>query len=203
MLLAVGVLAALLDARNSGKGQVVDAAMTDGVSLLSSIFYGLHADKRWTDERGSNLLDGGAFYYGTYECADGGYVAIGAIEPQFYAELRKLCGLSDPIFDNPANKSIWPEAKNKLAEVFRTRTRDEWCALLEGTDACFAPVLDWTEAPHHHHHHNAARQTFISNGGVIQPAPAPRFSRTVNAVPVMVHRTSVKQVISDWSSEAV
>ncbi|RYY97380.1 MAG: CoA transferase, partial [Comamonadaceae bacterium] len=176
MLLGMGMLAALLEARASGRGQVVDAAMTDGSALLCAGMFAGHAAGRVSNERGENLVDGGAPFYDTYACADGRYVAIGAIEPQFYALLRERCGIDDPLFDRQLQRDQWPLLKIRLADVFLTRTRDEWCALLEGTDACFAPVLDWGEAPRHAH--NVARGTFVELEGVMQPAPAPRFSRT-------------------------
>lgn len=176
VLLAFGLLCALHETRASGRGQVVDAAMTDGAALLSAMFYGLRADGRWSAHRGENLLDGGAPFYDTYACADGRFVAIGAIEPHFFAVLRERCGIHDPAFDAQMDQARWPLQKLRLADVFRTRTRDEWCALLEGTDACFAPVLDWDEAPLHPH--NRAREAFVTVDGVVQPAPAPRFSRT-------------------------
>jgi alpha-methylacyl-CoA racemase len=177
MLLAVGILAALHETQRSGQGQVIDAAMTDGAALLSSMMYGFKAAGQWSNHRGDNMLDGGAFFYDTYVCADGRHVAVGAIEPQFYALLREKCGIADdPVFDAQMDRQAWPVLKLRLAEVLRTRTRDEWCALLEGTDACFAPVLDWDEAPEHPH--NRARQTFTHLQGVLQPAPAPRFDRT-------------------------
>jgi alpha-methylacyl-CoA racemase len=177
MLLAFGVLAALHEARRSGRGQVVDAAMTDGAALLSAMMYGFKAAGQWSNERGVNLLDGGAHFYDTYACADGKFLSVGAIEPQFYALLRERCGIAgDPAFDAQMDKSRWPLLRLRLADLFRTRTRDEWCALLEGTDACVAPVLDWDEAPAHRH--NVARGTFMTVDGVVQPAPAPRFSRS-------------------------
>ncbi|HMN21708.1 MAG TPA: CaiB/BaiF CoA-transferase family protein [Ottowia sp.] len=176
MLLAFGILCAVHEARNSGKGQVVDAAMTDGAALLSAMMYGMKAEGAWSNQRGENLLDGGSHFYDTYACADGRFVAIGAIEPQFYRTLRERCGIDDPLFDDQMDPRLWPLLKLRLADVFKTRTRDEWCALLEGSDACFAPVLDWDEAPHHPH--NVARRTFIDVDGVVQPAPAPRFGRT-------------------------
>jgi len=197
MLLAVGVLAALLEARSSGRGQVVDAAMVDGAALLSAMMYGFAANGWWTDRRGSNMLDGGAHFYGTYRCADGKHVAIGAIEAQFYATLRARCGLDDPVFDDQMDSSKWPAQRRRLAEVFATRTRDEWCALLEGSDACFAPVLDWNESPRHPH--NLARATFVAVDGVMQPAPAPRFGRTPASTPVA--RTglpSTHDVLARW-----
>lgn len=176
MFLILGVLAALFERQTSGKGQVIDAAMTDGAALLGAVFHGLKAQGHWSNERGENLLDGGAHFYDTYACADGKFIAIGAIEPQFYAEFLERCGIDDPIFSQQMDMHRWPILKNRLADVFRTRTRDQWCDVLEGSDACFAPVLDWDEAPHHPH--NLARGTFVSVDGIVQPAPAPRFSRT-------------------------
>ena len=182
MLLAFGIMSALYEAQRSGRGQVIDAAMTDGAALLSAMMYGFKSAGQWTNQRGDNLLDGGAYFYATYECADGKHVSVGSLEPQFYALLRDHCGLADDrAFDAPMDKRRWPALKLRLADVFRTRTRAEWCALLEGTDTCFAPVLDWDEAPQHPH--NIARATFVDVGGVTQPAPAPRFSRTPADVP--------------------
>ncbi|NEX59469.1 CaiB/BaiF CoA transferase family protein [Noviherbaspirillum galbum] len=176
MLLAFGVMCAVHEARRSGKGQVVDAAMTDGAALLSAMMYGFHADGSMSSQRGESLLDGGAHFYNTYACADGKHVAVGAIEPQFYALLLEKCGIDDPAFRAQRDVHGWPILKNRLADLFRTRTRAEWCALMEGSDACFAPVLDWDEAPAHPH--NRSRATFMEIDGVVQPAPAPRFSRT-------------------------
>jgi alpha-methylacyl-CoA racemase len=176
MMLAFGVVCAVLEARQSGKGQVVDAAMTDGAALLGAMMYGLRGFGMWRDEREANLLDGGAPFYGTYACADGKFIAIGAIEPQFYDQLLALVRAEDPAFANQWTQRDWPQQKDKFAALFSTRTRDAWCALLEGTDACFAPVLDMAEAPDHPH--NRARGTFVEVAGVRQPAPAPRFSRT-------------------------
>ncbi|HSW08649.1 CaiB/BaiF CoA transferase family protein [Aquabacterium sp.] len=198
MLLAVGLLAALHEARSSGRGQVVDAAMTDGAALLSAFMYGFKSAGRWSNQRGENMLDGGAHFYDTYACADGKYIAIGAIEPQFYAELRERCGIHDAIFDAQMDAARWPMLKLRLADVFRTRTRDEWCALLEGSDACFAPVLDWDEAPQHAH--NRARDTFVSLDGVVQPAPAPRFSRTPSARPVPPAATTLADSHRAWTA---
>jgi alpha-methylacyl-CoA racemase len=180
LYLAVGLLAALLEAGRSGKGQVVDAAMCDGVASLMSMFFDLTAAGRWTEGRENNLLDGGAHFYGVYACACGKFISIGSIEPQFYALLRQLAGLSDQAFDAQMEREAWPSLRQKLTEVFKTRTRDEWCAIMEGTDVCFAPVLTLTEAPLHPH--MAARKTFIERHGVTQPAPAPRFSRTPSTV---------------------
>ena len=198
MLLAVGVLSAMLEAARSGRGQVVDAAMTDGAALMSAMMYGFKAAGQWSNQRGENLLDGGAFFYDTYACADGRFVAVGAIEPQFYALLRERCGIADdPAFDAQMDRDAWPLLKLRLAEVFRTRTRDEWCQLLEGSDACFAPVLDWDEAPLHPH--NQARQTFCELDGVLQPAPAPRFARTPAATPVRATSSTPDAVLARWA----
>ncbi|WP_119353000.1 CaiB/BaiF CoA transferase family protein [Azohydromonas sediminis] len=202
MLLAFGVLAALYEAQRSGRGQVVDAAMTDGAALLSAMFYGLKAAGAWRNERGTNLLDSGAHFYDTYRCADGKYVAVGAIEPQFHAELLARLGLDAAEFKRPLDPAQWPQHKARLAAVFATRTRDEWCTVLEGSDACFAPVLDWDEAPRHPH--NVARGTFVEIGGVVQPAPAPRFSRSeapTPAAPVAAGHDS-EAVLRDWGIDA-
>ncbi len=199
LYLAFGVTAALLEATRSGKGQVIDAAMTDGAASLMAMAYSHRAMGMMSDARGTNLLDGGAPFYDTYETADGKWVAVGALEPQFYALLREKLGLmDDPLFDDQMNRDNWPAMKARLTEVFKSRTRDAWCALLEGTDACFAPVLSMAEAPEHPH--NKARGTFVSDGGCVQPAPAPRFSRTPGAVhspppPVGAH---TEQVLSAW-----
>ncbi|MBL6749789.1 MAG: CoA transferase [Nevskia sp.] len=176
MFLAFGVACGLIEASRSGKGQVIDAAMTDGAALLSAAVYGLTASGYWTNKREDNLLDGGAHFYGMYECADGKFVSIGSIEPQFYALLLKLAGLDEKEFTPQMDRARWPELRKRLAAVMRTRTRDQWCQVMEGSDVCFAPVLDWSEAPQHPH--NRARNTFIEIDGVTQPAPAPRFSRT-------------------------
>lgn len=197
MLLVVGVLAALLEARTSGQGQVVDAAMTDGSALLMTMMYTLKAMGEWTQQRGSNLLDGGAHFYDTYRCADGKYISIGPIEPQFYALFLDKTGLADPDFSQQWDRARWPELKVRLAAHLATRSRDEWCALLEGTDACVAPVLDMDEAPEHPH--NRARGTFIEVGGVVQPAPAPRFSRSTPARPrPPLTGATGEDVLADW-----
>jgi len=196
MLLAVGLLAALHEAGRSGQGQVIDAAMTDGTALLSAFMYGFKAKGQWSNQRGENMLDGGAHFYDTYACADGKYLAIGAIEPQFYAELRERCGIQDPLFDGQMDAARWPLLKLRLADILRSRTRDEWCALLEGTDACVAPVLDWDEAPAHAH--NRARQTFVAVDGVQQPAPAPRFSRSGSTAPHAPQVATLAEVRRDW-----
>lgn len=196
MLLGLGLLAAVLEARQSNRGQVVDAAMTDGAALLCANLYASYAAGRVNNERGANLVDGGAPFYDTYACADGGFIAIGAIEPQFYSLLRELCGIEDPLFDGQMDRMNWPMMKVRLADVFLTRTRDEWCHLLEGTDACFAPVLDWAEAPRHPH--NRARNTFIEVDGVVQPAPAPRFSRTPPGRPAKGWSATAGELFERW-----
>jgi len=176
MLLALGVVAALLEAGRSGKGQVVDAAMVDGAALLTTQLHELLAAGQWTDRRGANLLDGAAPFYAVYETADGRHLAVGALEPRFWAELLERVGLDAGDLPAQLDRDGWPVARERLAAVFRTRTRDQWCALLEGTDACVAPVLSLLEAPAHPH--NQARATFVEVAGALQPAPAPRFSRT-------------------------
>lgn len=197
MLLAVGILAALHERTSSGQGQVIDAAMTDGAALLSAMMYGMKAAGEWSNRRGENMLDTGSHFYDTYECADGRHVAIGALEPQFYALLRERCGLAnEPAFDAQMDPASWPHLKRRLAQVFRQRTRDEWCQLLEGSDACFAPVLDWDEAPRHPH--NVARATFVNIGGTVQPAPAPRFSRTPPQVPAKSTPSSSQDLLRRW-----
>jgi len=195
MLLALGVLAAVIEARGSGCGQVVDAAMTDGAALLMSMMFTLKAMGEWTPARGSNLLDGGAHFYDSYCCADGKWIAIGAIEPQFYALLLEKTGIADPAFAAQWDRAQWPALKRNLAAVIATRNRDDWCALFDGSDACVAPVLDMDEAPDHPH--NRARETFIEIGGVIQPAPAPRFSRTPLATP-KAPELADKSYLRDW-----
>lgn len=180
LYLALGLLSALLHARATGQGQVVDAAMVDGAASLMSYFFGFRAEGVHSAERASNRLDGGAPFYDVYQCADGQWVALGSIEPQFYALLREKAGLSDPAFDAQMDRSRWPELKAKVAEAIARKTRSEWCALMEGSDVCFAPVLELGEAPLHPH--NVARNAFVTVDGVVQPAPAPRFSATPGAV---------------------
>ncbi len=180
MFLVAGILAAVISARETGKGQVVDAAMTDGSALLLSMFSSFRQQGMWSLERENNMLDGGAHYYDSYETADGKYISIGSIEPQFYAELREKAGLNDDIYAEQNTQQVWPELKQRLTEVFKSKTREQWCELMEGSDVCFAPVLDLDEAPQHPH--NQARQTYITVDGVTQPAPAPRFSDTPSGV---------------------
>ena len=178
MLLAFGIVCALLEAQRSGRGQVVDAAMVDGSALLMSMFWSFKGIGLFDeDHRGTNLLDTGAHFYDVYACADGEYVSIGSIEPQFYAELLRLTGLdNDAEFAKQMDRSAWPHLKERLTAVFATKTRAEWCSLMESTDVCFAPVLKMSEAAQHPH--NVERGTFVDIGGTVQPAPAPRFSRT-------------------------
>jgi alpha-methylacyl-CoA racemase len=196
--LAFGMVCALLEAQRSGKGQVVDAAMTDGSALLMAVFHSLDAQGQWKQQRGSNLLDGGAPFYGVYETSDKKYVSIGAIEPQFFALLLDKLGLDKTAFGEQGNPLRWPEQKHKLEAAFKTRSRREWCELMEGTDACFAPVLDLREAPGHPQ--NKARDTYVDVGGMIQPAPAPRFSRTRVEAPSVPHEpgSDLQAVLADW-----
>jgi len=187
MLLAFGVVCALLEARSSGRGQIVDAAMLDGVNSLMAMFHGFRAAGIFDEQPGTHFLSGAAHFYSTYETRDGKYIAVAALEPAFYAQLVRLAGLDPARFGPhglgtiPASNPEWPCLKAELAEVFRSRTRDEWCELLEGTDACFAPVLSVSEASRHPH--NVARRAFVTVNGVLQHAPAPRFSGTVPAEP--------------------
>jgi len=180
LYLVVGVLAALLEASRSGQGQVVDAAMCDGAASLMSMFFDLAAAGRWREGRDQNFLDGGAHFYGTYECACGHFISIGSIEPQFYALLRQHAGLSEDSYDAQMDPKAWPDLKQKLTEIFKSKTREDWCKIMEGTDVCFAPVLTMSEAPQHPH--MAARGVFVERHGVTQPAPAPRFSRTPSSI---------------------
>lgn len=174
--LAYGVVCALFEAQRSGRGQVVDAAMVDGVTAIVATFYAMHRMGMHTDRRGTNLFDGGAPFYNIYETADGKYVSIAPIEPQFWALLLDKLGLTAADLPDRNDEAQWPALRDRLAAVFRTKTRDEWCALLEGSDACFAPVLNFTEALTHPH--NAARGVFLSTGDVPEPLPTPRLSRT-------------------------
>ncbi len=202
MYLLCGILAALVERQQSGRGQVIDAAMTDGTASLLSPFYGLLAMGMWTTERHSNRLDGGAPFYGSYECADGKYISIGSLEPQFYALLLEKAGIDDPRFELQYARENWQEMREKLAAIFLRKTREQWCELMEGTDVCFAPVLDLAEAPKHPH--NKARETFVDYAGVLQPAPAPRFSRTpgeIQSAAATVGEHS-ERVLADWGFSA-
>lgn len=177
MMLAFSMVAAILKARDTGEGQVIDCAMTEGSALLMAMIYSVFGNGGWVERRGSNMLDGGAHFYNTYETADSKFIALGAVEPQFYRVLLNCVGLGDdPDFQAQYDPTLWPRQRQRLAELFKTRTRDEWCALLEGSDACFAPVIAMSEAQNHIQ--NAARGAFVEVDGVTQPAPAPRYSRT-------------------------
>ncbi|MFQ5380351.1 MAG: CaiB/BaiF CoA transferase family protein [Dehalococcoidia bacterium] len=177
MFLAYGVVCGVLEARSSGKGQVVDCAMVDGAAMLMAMFHGMAAMGRFSEERGTNLLDTGSHFYNTYECADGKYISVGSIEPQFYAELLQRAGLKDdPEFQTQMDQSKWPHLRERLAALFKSKTQAEWCELMEATDVCFAPILPISEAVKHPH--NVHRKSFVEVDGVTQPAPAPRFSRT-------------------------
>jgi alpha-methylacyl-CoA racemase len=176
MLLAFGLVCALLEARSSGEGQVVDAAMVDGAATLMSMFFSMGASGAFTDQRGTNLLDGGAHFYDTYETGDGKHICLGSIEPQFYALLVEKAGLDKEKFSAQMDPSRWSDFKAELTAVFKTKTRDQWCEIMEGTDVCFAPVLSIFEAPEHPH--AKARNSFVEVDGVVQPAPSPRFSRS-------------------------
>ena len=201
LFLVVGLLAGIIEARASGKGQVVDAAMCDGVTSMLTMFHAQKAVGRWTDQAGTNTLDGGAHFYGTYKCACGNYMSVGAIEPQFYAELRKIAGLADEAFDAQLDRSKWPELRKKLEAVFLTKTRDEWSRLLEGTDACAAPIVSLSDAPKHPH--LVARKTFVEHEGGVQPAPAPRFSRTPSAIQhsAAVSVGTAADILASWNDK--
>ena len=199
MLLAFGMVCGLLETARSGKGQVVDAAMVDGASLLMAMPFAFFAAGLWEDRRGVNILDSGAHFYEVYETADGKYVSIGSIERRFYAELIEKTGLSgDPEFAQQMDQEMWPRLKERLAEVFRRKTRDEWCEIMEGSDICFAPVMSLGEAPDHHH--LKARETFVTRDGLRQPAPAPRFSRTRPEIqsPPPTAGEHNRKALADW-----
>jgi alpha-methylacyl-CoA racemase len=202
LYLALGVVAGLLEAQKSGKGQVVDAAMVDGAASLMTAIYGLRASGIWSDKRGENILDTGAHYYDVYETSDGKHVAIGSIEAKFYAELLRLSGLQGQELPSQNDRSAWPKLKERIAAIFRTKTRDEWCRLMEGSEVCFAPVLSMEEAPNHPH--NRHRGTFVEHEGVLQPGPAPRFDRT----PSSIQRSPAspgqhtEEALSDWGFSA-
>lgn len=198
MLMAFGMVCGILEASRSGRGQVVDAAMVDGAAALTAMVQGMRAMGLWRAERGTNLLDGGAHFYNVYETADGRHVAVGSIEPQFYAELLRLTGLEGEELPPQMDRAAWPALKERLAGIFRTRTRDEWCRIMEGTDACFAPVLTLAEAPAHPHNH--ARSTFVELDGVTQPAPAPRYNRTPGSISRPPSRPGqhTEEALADW-----
>lgn len=196
--LVIGVLAAVWEAGRSGRGQVVDAAIVDGASSLTALLHGLMAAGQWTDKRGSNFLDGGVPWYDTYLTADGQWMAVGALEQKFYAQFTRLLGIPNVLADQRDDPSAWPQLRDAIARAFATRTRDEWVTVFEGTDACVAPVLSLTEAATHPH--LAARETFVEVGGVIQPAPVPRFSRTIprHPTPPPPVGADTLDALSDW-----
>jgi alpha-methylacyl-CoA racemase len=198
LYLAFGLTCGLIEASRSGKGQVVDAAMIDGAASLMTSIYGRKASGAWKNERGSNAVDGGSHFYGSYETRDGKYISIASIEVRFYSELLERLGLTDTLTTPQHDRAGWDDAKQKLAALFKTKTRDEWCALLEGTDVCFAPVLDLDEAMHHPH--NVARGLFVEVAGIAQPGPAPRFSRTPPAIrrPPSVPGQHTDEVLLSW-----
>lgn len=202
MVLAFGVVCGLLESQRSGQGQVIDAAMVDGAALLFTMMRSFTAMGLWRPERGTNLLDTGAHFYDTYECADGRFVSVGAIEPQFYAEFLRLTGMDGEDLAWQHDRDQWPAMKERFAAVFRTRTRDEWCRIMEGTDVCFAPVLSMHEAPEHPH--NVHRNTFVEVAGVVQAAPAPRFSRTPGAIsrPPAHPGEHTDEALADWGIPA-
>jgi alpha-methylacyl-CoA racemase len=198
LYLAFGLLAGVLSARSTGRGQVIDCAMSDGAASLMAMFYGFKASGMWKDERRANLLDGGAHFYDTYQCADGKWISIGSIEPQFYALLLEKTGINDPEFAGQMNRGNWDSLRDKLAHVIAQKTQAEWCEIMDATDVCFAPVLDLDEAPKHPH--NVARETFVELDGVVQPAPAPRFSVTPGAIqgPPPAIGAHDREALGDW-----
>ncbi len=198
LYLALGVVAGILEAQKSGKGQVVDVAMVDGVASLMTAIYGMHGAGIWTNERGTNILDTGAHYYDVYETRDGKHISVGSIEAKFYEELLERSGLKNQELPRQNDRPSWPRMKERLKTLFLTRTRDEWCKIMEGTDICFAPVLSMDEAPQHPH--NQIRGTFVTQDGVTQPAPAPRFSRTPSAIqsPPATPGEHTEEALSDW-----
>jgi len=202
MLLAYGMVCALLERERSGQGQVVDASMVEGSAALMAMMYSLRAMGQWRDERGTNALDTGAWFYETYETQDGRHVAVGSLEPQFFAELLRRTGLEGQDLPRQMDRESWPAMKERLAAVFRTKTRDEWCEIMEGSDVCFAPVLSMAEAPHHPH--NRHRGSFIELEGQTQPGPAPRFSRTRPEVsrPPVHPGQHTEEALRDWGFDA-
>jgi len=202
LYLALGVVTGLLEAQKSGKGQVVDTAMVDGVASLMTAIYGMRGAGVFTDNRGENMLDTGAHFYDAYETSDGKYICIGSIEAKFYEELLQLSGLKGEELPRQLDRKSWPAMKERIAKLFRTKTRDEWCRIMEGSDVCFAPVLSMEEAPRHPH--NRQRGTFVEENGVIQPAPAPRFSRTPSAIqrPPARPGEHTEEALRDWGFSA-
>lgn len=202
MLLAFGIACGIIEARSSGRGQVVDAAMLDGASLLATMFSGLLASKQWSEMRGENVLDSGAPWYDTYATKDGRHIAIGAIEPKFYAELLKRMGLEAASLPAQNERAHWPELRRTFAAAFLSKTREEWCDVFDGSDACFAPVLSFSEA--RRHPHAGARAAYVDLGGVVQPAPAPRFTRTPGAAasPPPERGAHGREALADWGFTA-
>ena len=202
LYLALGVVAGLLEAQKSGKGQVVDSAMVDGAASLLTAIYGMHASGMWSDKRGENILDTGAHFYDVYETKDGEYVSIGSIEAKFYAELLKRSGLEGQEMPRQMDRKAWPDLKEKFAALFKAKTRDEWCKIMEGSDICFAPVLSMAEAPNHPH--NQQRGTFVEVEGVVQPGPAPRFSRTPSKIqrPPAKPGEHTEEALREWGFSA-
>ncbi len=198
MFLVTGILATLIETQKSGKGQVIDVAMTDGSAVLMSVFHTLHSLGRWTTQRGTNFIDSGSHYYDAYKTQDNKYISIGSLEPQFYQLLIEKLELDIEVFQDQNNPEKWKELKSILTQKFKTKTQKEWCDLLEGTDVCFAPVLSYEEAPHHPH--NKARNTYIEVDGILQPAPAPRFSRTKSEVKHGSHTAGEdkENILKDW-----
>lgn len=202
MLMAFGIVCGLLSAGRTGEGQVVDAAMVDGAAILMTMMWSFTHMGIWGPDRGTNMLDTGAHYYDTYETADGGFVSIGSIEPQFYSELLRLTGLEHDELPHQQDKAQWPAMKERVAAIFASKTRDEWCEIMEGTDVCFAPVLSMQEAARHPH--NERRNTFIEVAGLTQPAPAPRFSATAAEVqrPPSHPGQHTDEILGDWLGAA-
>ncbi|HJM50012.1 MAG TPA: CaiB/BaiF CoA-transferase family protein [Alphaproteobacteria bacterium] len=202
LYIAFGIVCGIVEAAKSGQGQVVDAAMTDGASSLMTAIYGLKAQGMFGAGRGSNVLDSGAHFYQVYETKDGQYISLAPIERKFYEELLERVGFDKQKFDNQWTADGWPASRDGMQEVFKTKTRDEWCEILEGTDVCFAPVLSLDEAPEHPH--NKARETFVEVEGVVQPAPAPRFSRTPGKIhrPPPVAGEHTDEVLAEWGFAA-
>jgi len=201
--MAFGILSALLSARTTGVGQVVDCAMSDGAASLATLLFGMQQMGQWTDRRCSNIVDGAAHFYNCYRCANGEWITIAAIEPQFYRLLRDVLGLDDPAFDAQYDQTAWPVLRERVAALIATRTRTEWLAAFEGTDCCVAPVLSLTDAPKHPQ--NVARGLFVERDGIVQPGPVPRFSRTPGAIgrsppPAGADNESA---LSDWGFERV
>ena len=202
VFLAFGLCAALLESKNSGLGQVVDSAMTEGAATLMSSIYGMHASGRWSNKREDNFLDGGSYYYGVYETADNKFISIGSIEAKFHDVLLEITGLTDATTVDRNDQSTWEEKKQRMAQLVRLKTREEWDELMLGSDVCYAPVLDFEEAPKHPH--NVARQSFVEVEGVMQPAPAPKFSRTPGRVqmPPPSPGQHTSEILSDWGFNA-